>query len=88
MIEVFHKMNSDFQPTLGVYEKVAEVETKDLTDVFRLTNHIHDVWGKNEEVKLIKESRSTSVGDVVKMDGKFYLCDVAGWKGVKNVEIR
>ena len=64
------------------YEKVAEVESENVDDVFRITNHIDSPWPKNPEVRWYKGGgcRSTSVGDVViDGNGKRYLCEGVGW---------
>jgi hypothetical protein len=51
------------------YEKVAEVECEEIGDVFRITNHIDEDWTTNPEVIWsLKDVRSTSVGDVVRID--------------------
>jgi len=90
MFSVFHKIEPDFRDTENPanfpegFEKVAEVECEDITKVFYLTNHViyhtHE-WWKNDGVTLVKESRSTSVGDVVvDADGNRFLCVKVGWR--------
>ena len=84
MSQVWHAKN----PTFGLtpqsfpndYELVATVESEDLGEVFRLTNHIDCEWWLNDGVYTHKQSRSTSVGDVVEISGKFFLCEMMGWK--------
>ena len=61
-------------------EKVAEVQTDDLDDAFRDTNHIDRAWYENDNVKVIKESRSTSVGDVMELGGKRFIVASLGFK--------
>lgn len=83
MIKVYHAKN----PTFGMtnlsfpadYELVAYVETDDKEKAFELTNHIHQEWWKNEGVKCLKEARSTSVGDVLEVNGKLLRCENCGW---------
>lgn len=85
--KVFHKIAPSFQPEYPVdfpngFVDVAIVDTeKGLEDVFRVTNHIDHAWWENPEVKMFKkDSRSTSVGDVIEDEnGKRFLCDMAGW---------
>lgn len=68
------------------YEKVAVVQARELDDVFRLTNHIESDWTTNLQVTPVegrsgKNTRSTSVGDVVEDEkGGQFLCDPVGWK--------
>ena len=65
------------------YDLVAVVEADNLDDTFRITNHIHSDWTKNDEViKLLRSPcRSTSVGDIVEdEDGVLHYCDMVGWK--------
>ncbi len=54
------------------FDAVALIETKDVLPLdtvlgwaFDLTNHVDQNWWENEKVKLLKQSRSTSVGDVM-----------------------
>lgn len=83
MIKVWHAKN----PTFGLteqsfpadYELVAYVETNDREKAFELTNHIDCEWWKNEGVKCLKKTRSTSVGDVLEMQGQLFRCESAGW---------
>lgn len=52
-----------------------------LDDAFRLTNHIDRAWWESGEVECKKQSRSTSVGDVVVLeweDGHEEIWGVAG----------
>jgi hypothetical protein len=89
MFKVYHRNNPTFwdneekMVNIKDFTFVAEVDTDSYGDVFRLTNHIDTEWWNNEEVTLIKESRSTSVGDlVVDADGKAHLCCSVGWSDV------
>lgn len=58
---------------------MASVETDDMDEAFRLTNHIDSDWMENKRVKafvvkaFVKQARSTSVGDVFMV-----------WKGDKG----
>ena len=55
------------------FQKVAEVDADNLADAFELTNTIHDVWWKNSGVTaVVSPCRSTSVGDVIVMNGQAY----------------
>jgi len=66
----------------AAYTKVAVVESDDLDDVFRITNHIDHDWTTNPEVQWHQPGgcRSTSVGDiVVDENGTAYYCANAGW---------
>jgi hypothetical protein len=62
------------------YELVAEVDTDKLEVAFELTNTIHCAWWENDGVTAMKQTRSTSVGDVVEIDGKHWRCEMMGWK--------
>jgi hypothetical protein len=88
MTKVWHRKSPSFDESLGLfpgdYELVAEVASDNLEVVYEKTNHIHCVWWENEGVTLVKESRSTSVGDVAEVNGKLFLCAMMGWKEVKG----
>jgi hypothetical protein len=78
---LLHFKTDGFKPHKDDYQLVAEVECDNFGDVFYLTNHVHQEWWKNEGVTLIKESRSTSVGDiVVDENDNIHLCASMGWK--------
>lgn len=69
----------------GEYTLVAEVDTNDMDDVFRLTNHISHSWTENEEVTaVIERVRSTSVGDILVNDNGTFI--VAGC-GFEQLEV-
>lgn len=77
---LLHFETADFKPHKDDYELVATVTCENFGNVFYLTNHVHQEWWKNEGVILVKESRSTSVGDiVVDENGKVFLCASVGW---------
>jgi hypothetical protein len=82
--KVYHAIEPSYdenlQPFPRGFELVAVVECDNLGEVFYLTNHIERPWFENAGVTVVKESRSTSVGDVVEFDGKRYQCMPCGWK--------
>ena len=81
MIKVYHNPNfinknpQDFMKA----ELVAEVMDDDLEVAYMLTNHIDESWWKHPNVKCIKESRSTSVGDFMVKDGEWYIVAPVGF---------
>jgi hypothetical protein len=82
-VEVYnHRSYRETVKDPGRLIKVAEVDTNSLEDAFRLTNHIDEAWFNNPEVKVIKKSRSTSIGDVMELDGKKYIVNDIGFKEV------
>lgn len=86
MTKVWHRKEPEFMESLGNfpddYELVAEVASDDLEVVYEKTNHIDRPWWENAGVTCVKQSRSTSVGDVAEVSGKRFLCANFGWKGV------
>lgn len=76
MFEVWHASN----PTFGLeflfsemptpewpddFHLVAKVRCDDPEEAFRLTQHIDVEWWDNDQVYLVEEGRSTSVGDLI-----------------------
>src|SRR6266566_3200059 len=57
------------------YIKVAEVEARDLDEVWDITQNRGDSWAKKSAVKWSKSHKleSTSVGDVIVHNGKAWL---------------
>lgn len=63
--------------------KVAEVSINDLETAFELTNHIEHNWTHNKGVTpLVSEPRSTSVGDVLEIEKKFYIVAASGFEEI------
>ncbi len=93
MITVYH--NSNFidytfkevdELPADLLTKVAEVDSNDREKAFELTNHLTHDWTTNSEVTpLVPRPRSTSVGDVMEIDGKFYMVANCGYKEIKIV---
>lgn len=79
-----HFSTEGYVPDKNDYELVAVCDCDDFGETFFLTNHIDDPWWENKEVALVKESRSTSVGDVVEDEkGKLRLVAGIGWENVE-----
>jgi len=94
-----HYMNQDvavlhFNQETEKTEVVAYVSVnKNLSDnkkleiAFEKTNNIDCAWWENKEVEKAFKSgvcRSTSVGDVVRIEDKKYMCIPNGWKKIDN----
>ena len=61
------------------FEKVAVLEASSAEQAFELTNHIDREWRKNSGILRYKQSRSTSVGDVIAQDdGKLFRVEPVG----------
>lgn len=66
------------------YTLVAIVETNDVDEAYKMTQHLGLNWGENPKVTLINPSRSSTYGDVfVNDDGVEWFCDLYGWIRVK-----
>lgn len=74
-------------------EHVANVEIPDNMDTtdalemaFQLTNHINSAWWENDAVTRVdnKEYRSTSTGDIVKLNGKSWRVLSIGWSEMEG----
>ncbi len=78
------------------FTHVADVEIPDLASskesqianlqafAFQSTNHIQDSWTTNDSVFSITQNpRSTSVGDVIEIEGKYYEVASCGFEEIK-----
>jgi hypothetical protein len=72
-----------------IYVKVATVEASDLEDVFKLSNSISGYWCENEGVVVLNPdamgyggNRSTSVGDVIEYDDRFFMVESFGFEEI------
>jgi hypothetical protein len=96
MVQVFH--NSDFfdfgmrtthLPDPAKLTLVARVDTNELDDAYRLTNHIDSDWQENPGVEAVgdagKGARSTSVGDVLEMNDGYWMVASFGFTPMKKV---
>jgi hypothetical protein len=72
----------DLTKWFHAYDHVATVDSADLEEVFRLTN----LWEKPELVQKHSPMCSVSVGDVLEMDGQFYLVADFGFETVNIKE--
>jgi len=87
LFKVYHCKNSTFGSGLPPefndenFELVAEIESPNSDDVFRITNHIDEAWWNNPEVRSYTHgSRSTSVGDIIVGDDDVRRrCENTGW---------
>lgn len=80
---LLHFNTEGYVPNLKDYELVAVVNGLNVEQAFYFTNHIDKQWFDHLNVEVVKESRSTSVGDLVEdEDGKLWLCQGCGWEEV------
>ena len=63
------------------YLKVARVRSDDLTEIFKVTQHVDGLTEAEKSlVEWILPARSTSVGDVVVLgSGLAFRCEARGW---------
>ena len=68
---------------------VAEVDTNDLDEAYRLTNNITNSWIINKGVKAVEgvQHRSTSVGDLLECNGKSYVVESVGFRELTPEEL-
>jgi len=61
------------------YQPVASVYTDDLDEAFEVMN----LWNAEELVECHVPTRSLSVGDILKRDGKFFMVDGVGFSEIE-----
>lgn len=90
MIKVYHSLGLAFAAAVMFeperFRAVAEVETAELEEAFRLTNHLEVDWRENPGVTPLVSSRcrSTSVGDVLERDGEFFAVASVGFRRIER----
>jgi hypothetical protein len=78
---LLHFNTKNYVADKDYYVLVAVVHCCKLGDTFMFTNHIDKPWFEHMNVKVVQESRSTSVGDVVEdEDGQLWVCAGCGWE--------
>jgi hypothetical protein len=83
-----HFDTEGYVPIKYNYELVAVVNGLDVEQAFHFTNHIDKSWFEHLNVEVVKESRSTSVGDLVEdEDGQLWFCAGCGWEKVEWSEV-
>ena len=88
VVNVYHSKSMDNyfgkeKPKADDLELVATVNTTDLEEAFKLTNHVEGNWIENENVTaLVERARSTSCGDVMVREGKAYIVAMCGFEEV------
>lgn len=71
------------------YKHVADIfvnRSACLDDIFRLTNNIDNNWQDNKDKDIewsMPGSRSTSVGDIIELDGKFFKVQYVGFEELR-----
>ena len=79
-----HFDTDGYVPVKLNYNLVAVVACEKLADTFYFTNHVNEAWFDFPNVEVVRESRSTSVGDLVEDEnGQLYLCAGRGWEKVE-----
>ena len=69
------------------FEYVADVESNNMDDAYRLTNSIEFYWGDNEEVEEHgSRHRSTSVGDILVCEDGIYAVAMSGFKLLRKFQ--
>ena len=86
MVSVIHTAFEDVPRVVAmVWVNSKNSIAEKLDKAFMLTNSINDAWWNNKDVTKMfpnKTCRSTSVGDMVLVGTKKYVCDPAGWSVV------
>lgn len=89
MIKVLHNKNFlqyPFNKNINKkeLEEVAEVQTEDLEEAFGFTQNIEYSWTECTRVtaKENKEYRSTSAGDVLIHNEKYFVVEIVGFKEI------
>jgi hypothetical protein len=73
---------------LGEYHEAADVATDSLDWAFHQTNNISHVWNLNDDVEALTDCfKSTSVGDVMLKDGRFYVVAPVGFEPIDLIDI-
>lgn len=84
--KVYHVKNPSFEPNyslnLSDFILVAEIDSQNADIAFNLTQNIDSNWVENERVKAFvgDKCRSTSVGDLVEINKKYFICNLIGWE--------
>lgn len=91
MIIVYHKREprfNDTEPLFEELERVCSVGVNDLDKAYELTQNLDGPWINNWQVtEMLEPRRSTSVGDVLEKDGKFYLVSMLGFRELFYPEV-
>jgi len=103
MITVYHNpdfIDLTFSKNIGLevnkhldnLKEIAQVDTDDLNEAFKLTNNIEHDWTENDKVEVIGTQsdhyphgfRSTSVGDCMEHNGQLYVVAPIGFAPVEG----
>jgi len=70
------------------FELAEKVIATNIDEVFTLKKSINHFWGDNEQVERISGNTfnsCTSIGDVIKVEGKTLICACAGWQDITSI---
>ena len=93
MITVHHAIESDFWTAADKFDpkkfrNVAQVNTDDLEEAYKLTNNIDKPWIENKEVFpcFLKPQRSTSMGDVLQIGHEYFAVATFGFTKIEKAK--
>lgn len=71
------------------YQLVAEIEATDIDQAWERTQNITDAWTTHDYVLFRREPqiRSTSVDDVIEVDGTYHRVEAIGFKELRNIHL-
>ena len=79
----FGRDTFDAAANFSNYELVAQIATDDLTEAFSLMN----LWNKEDRILRIGEKQSSmSVGDILELNGEFFVVENCGFKKLEMAE--
>lgn len=86
-------LNKDFatymvNPVVGQLLHVADVEPKQLETIYYMCQNVEENWINHDGIRCVIENvesmRSLSVGDVIKVDDKFFILEPVGFSQLQE----
>lgn len=88
--KIFQGLKDDLEINLNDYEKVAEIGLSEFKKVFKndIDGMLESIFSYGNTNKGFRQknpnARSISVSDIIEIDGKYYYCDIFGFKEVSD----
>ena len=88
--KIFQGLKDDLEIDLNDYEKVAEIGLSEFKKVFKndIDGMLESIFSYGNTNKGFRQknpnARSISVSDIIEIDGKYYYCDIFGFKEVSD----
>ena len=88
--KIFQGLKDDLEIDMNDYDEVARINLKEFKKVFKsdIQGMLESIFSYGNSTKQFRQNypnaRSISVSDIIEIDGKYYYCDIFGFKDITD----